>query len=44
MGNRVDQYQTTDTSVSLDGSSFPKLGRTVTLVSVPHFTYFCAVI
>jgi hypothetical protein len=44
MGNRVNQYHTTDTSVSPDSCTFPKLGRTVTLVSVSYFSYFCAVI
>jgi hypothetical protein len=54
MGNRVNQYQTTDTSVNQyqttdtsvrpDSCTFPKMGRTMTLVSVSYFTYFCAVI
>jgi hypothetical protein len=43
MGNRLNQYQTADTSVRPDSCTFPKMGRTVT-VSVSYFTYFCAVI
>lgn len=44
MGNRANQCRTADTSLRSDSCTFPKMGRTVTLVSVSHFIYFCAVI